>query len=306
MSQPLHVDSVSEEPPSLTTLSELLQARALKATGHAIQELSDINEAYCSVHARLTTELAILRDSVHAELNAAASLQKANIQRLERAARALTVRAMQLDNRALEIDIRERAVVDAQTRHHTLVTQREQDFRRCRAEIDRKEQEILAKEASLKYSTLQQAHLHQWSNRLEKRENETKKALGKENERISTRLAKVVDRELLAAEKERHFETACQRREEELKRREAAAELLADALQKQRKEAADQIQRERTQFWKHQQKLSAVVSREIDALLTEQAKLRHQFEQDATATSNTLRAMAKAVDGVKSSLRESP
>lgn len=279
-----------------------MRSQALRAAQDAVDELTTLNDTYSAMHARLAAELAAVRSSMQTKFNSTATAQRATAQRLERAARALAVRAMQLDNRGLELDIRERAVVDAQTRQQSVYVQQQREITSQRANIDKREREILAKEASLKYSTLQQAQLHQWSDRLEKEQNALKLCRSLEARQLATRLEAISKRDKLIAEKERRLEADFLKREEEVKRREAAADLLGEALQKQRKEALLHIQEERTQFWKQQQLLSAVVSKEIDALLSEQANLRRQFEHEAFVASDTLRSMAQALKDVKNSI----
>ncbi|PXF41099.1 hypothetical protein BWQ96_09203 [Gracilariopsis chorda] len=279
-----------------------VRSQALRAAQDAADELATLDDAYNAMHTRLATELAAVRSSMQTRLNSTATAQRATAQRLERAARALAVRAMQLDNRALELDMRERAVMDAQVRQQNVHVQQQRELASQRAEIDKRERDVLAKEASVKYSTLQQAQLHQWSKRLEKEQNVLRLSRSAEEQQLATKLDMVSKRDRFIAEKERRLEADFQKREEELERREAAADLLAEALQKQRKEALTQIQEERTEFWKQQQRLSAVVSREIDALLDEQAKLRRQFEHDAIVANDTLRSMARAMKDVSVSV----
>lgn len=80
-----------------------MRSQALRAAQDAVDELTTLNDTYSAMHARLAAELAAVRSSMQTKFNSTATAQRATAQRLERAARALAVRAMQLDNRGLEL-----------------------------------------------------------------------------------------------------------------------------------------------------------------------------------------------------------
>lgn len=255
----------------------------------------ELAAAAASAQASLRAELAAARDAARAELDALANRHAAAAGRVERAARALAVRAMELDNRALELERDETAVAERERAAASARVAADE----ARADARERGKRLEAKEASLTYSAVEQSRLYDWAKRLEARERRVGDAETAEKERIVARIAAVARRELLVAERERRIDAALQEREVSLATREAAAEAVQETLNRQRSEAMLQLEAERAEFWAHQQKLSAVVAAETEALLAEQARLRTEFEGEAAAARKALREMADSVINMK-------
>lgn len=255
----------------------------------------ELSAAAARAQTSLRAELAAARDAARAELDALAKRHAVAAARVERAARALAVRAMELDNRALELERDETAVAERERASDSVRVAADE----AKVAARETEKRLEAREASLRYSAVEQSRLHDWAKQLEEREIRVGDAETAEKERIAARIAAVARRELLVAERERRVDAALQEREVTLARREAGAEAVQETLNRQRSEAMLQLEAERAEFWTHQQKLSAVVAAETEALLAEQAKLRTEFEGEAAAARKALREMADSVVSMK-------
>lgn len=241
-----------------------------------------------------------------AELEALAARAAADATRVERAARALAVRAMELDNRSVEIEARERALAVEKRRFEKGLEERRNELEDGRRRLGEREAGLIAREASLRYSAVEQMTLHAWSGELERREKRVGDAENAEKERIAARIAQLGRRESAVEDRERRVDAAFRDREDVLHRRETAADAVREALNRQRAEAMLQIEGERSQFWAHQQKLSAVVAAETEALLAEQARLRTEFDGEAAAARAALRDMSDAVLHMRVELDRTP
>lgn len=248
----------------------------------------------------LREELDAARSDARAELDVLAARHAAAAAHLDRAARALFVRSMELDNRALELE-----------RHETILADRERAAVEAKGKTDRAEEAVRkrermlqAREASLKYSAVEQGRLHAWVRKLEERERRVGQAEEAEKDRIAARVATVARRELLMAEKERRLDASMQEREIALERREAVVNRLREGAERERAEAMLAIEAERSRFWAHQQRLSAVVATETEVLIGEQASLRDEFEAEAEAARKALREMSETVVAMKLKLHK--
>lgn len=299
-----NVPSDSSIPLSSFHTDTISSSTQLDPSASALQQLQAAIKTANDTKSSLVTQLHTLRQSLHSSFHSISTEHQTQTNAVERAARSLAVRAMELDNRALDLDNRESNFQSTRSQFDARHAQRQRTLDQASRQVSQKETALLAREASLKYSAVEQMRLHAWSRELEKREARLGEAESAEKERIAARVAAVTRRELLAAEKETRLDTVMKQREADVLRREKAVEAVAQTLERQRSEALLQIEAERSQFWAHQQKLSAVVAAETETLLSEQAALRKQFETEALEAKLATRQMLEQVAAMKKLVNE--
>lgn len=288
------------QPGATPVASERDQLRLLKteveaAASDANHRLEQLTNAALDAQLALREQISAAMQHMRDEFDIIAKRSIEDADKLDRATRALTVRALEIDNRALQLEQKQAANLAAQKKLDNDMAQRTATLEQDAARLREKEITLAAREASLRYSAVEQNRLQTWSKELQKRENRIGEAEEAEKERISARVAAVAKREILVDEKERRIETTLQERELTLARMEAAVDAMRDNLNRQRAEAMLQLEAERSHFWAHQQKLSAIVAAETDALLAEQAKLREEFDKEADAARKALTEMSSEV-----------
>lgn len=260
-------------------------------TADTTARLLAVASAASAARDKLIVEIEQLRQELVAEHDHRTRRQRDAAAVVERAAKALAVRALEIDNRALHVAHREASVTAAQRRLDQWCSERSLSADRERAVLAERETALITREASLRYSAVEQARLHDWSRQLETREARISDAESAERERIAQRIAAVAKREVVVAERERRVDTAFQEREAELAKQQAAVQTLRDKVLRERSEMLLQIESERAAFWAHQQKLSGVVAAETETLLAQQARLKWEYERDAAVAKRALKEM---------------
>lgn len=202
---------------------------------------------------------------------------------------------MELDNRAVALDTRE---AEISAREFAVGKEGE------RVDLEReavrgREVVVEGREAGLRYSAVEQRRLEGWMRRLEEREGRVGEAERNERERIAVREGVVGRREVLVGERERRVEEMFRNREEAVGRRERIVDEVRESVLRERADMLVRIKAERAEFWTHQQRLSAVVAAETEALLAEQARLRTEFLGGAAEARREVEEMKQAVDGVR-------
>lgn len=87
-------------------------------------------------------------------------------------------------------------------------------------------------------------------------------------------------------------------REAELLVREREVAGAWESIKKAKAGLRLELEKERVEFWMHQQKLSAVVAGETEALVRDQERLRDEFEAEAPAARAALRKMGAQVESL--------
>lgn len=274
---------------------ESLTSRATAAAEDATRLLKALESERLAAAERLKAE----SDAIRRQLQEEAARAEEVAENLERAARALVVRALEADNRDEEAEQRAQVVHAAATRLEEFRAQRAEAVEARARDITVREANVAAREAGLRYSAVEQMRLHAWARELEAREKRIGEAENAEKDRIQARRQTLDSRERVVEAREKRIDVALREREATLRHREVALEEARDALDRERAEAALTLESERSQFWTHQQKVSAVVAAETEALLAEQARLRTEFEADAANARKLLQDMQTALARLK-------
>lgn len=193
---------------------------------------------------------------------------------IERAARALTVRTLELDNASLSL---------AQRETRLQVRQREFDTSRVQimTELRQREDALSAREASLKFSSVELAHLHTWSRALDKRESQLAEMEAREMRRVAMRRDQLARWEQSIERANAQSEAQLRKREDELESREKAITKQEEEIALSRTRMLLQIEKDRAKFWKHVRVLSTEVAEELDTLQRSYRALEDEFESCA-------------------------
>lgn len=265
---------------------------AATATATAVRLMADLGDA----RREAAEEIALSAGAASSRLDAARAEVASAGAAVERAARVLAVRALEIDNKEGEVGAREdvvRSVVEGMQREVGL---REGRVLLREREVGRREVEVEGREAGIRFSAVEEGRLARWAEEVREREELVGEREKVEGERLDKRRALGEARERAVVERVRVMEEGIETREIEVAAREQEVE-------KMRKDVRLELEKARSEFWAHQQTLSAVVAGETDSLVREQEKLREEFEEQAAAARAGLRAMKAEVEKLEGEMQ---
>lgn len=241
------------------------------AIANSDSQLEELAEVMNQAHATLRIDT--LRPSLEEPVgeNVISDRQLEQVRTIERAARALTVRTLELDSTTLSI---------AQREARLLERQREFDTRRAQiiTELREREETLSAREASLKFSSVDLAHLHTWSRALDKRESQLAEMEAHELRRVALRRDQLARWEQSLERARMESEARTREREVSLDSREKAVAKKEEEIALSRTRMLLQIEGDRAKFWKHVRVLSTDVAEELETLQRSYRSLEAEFK----------------------------
>lgn len=272
----------SHMPPSAPPSA--LTAEALALASHATTRLTALTTAAATARSTLALELAHARQRVQKRHDETAAHQARAADLVDRAAAALTVRALDVDNALLCVAQRHLAL--AETRHalsarDTALCERDSALRERDAVLCARECALAARNASLRYAAVDQAQLHGKARALCVRERALADAEVIQRDRLAARRAAFAQREQVLERRERDTDEALAARYAAVEAREAAVASAESDLHQHRAEMLATFEDSRLHFWAHQQELSAMLAEQVNQLVALQTDLRRDFEHGA-------------------------
>lgn len=211
------------------------------------------------------------------------------VRTIERAARALTVRTLQLDNAALNLADREAQLLQRQRQFEDRCNQTLATFRAH-------EEALAVRQASITYSAVEQDRLHARSLALDRREAELAELEAREMRRVAIRRDELASREQALERAHRQSQAQLSAREALLESRENSVVTREQDLADTRTHMLLQIEVDRANFWKHVQTLSADLAEEIASLELSYRSLREEFDFGADFARHSLRQLTHSVE----------
>lgn len=250
-----------------------LIAETKVAVHHGVSCLADYTQrAEVARDALRADSNALLADVTKARDTAMRRCHDAQIH-VERAAKALAVRALEVDTAAIRVTEREAAVA-----------QRERD-------VAKSASQLAAKAASVRYAVIEQAKLHA-----------TAHALDARAARIAHAETMLADSTAAATAREARTDAHFRRTENALREREAALEQREACIAAHEASSLDafsrallQIERDRAAFWGHQQRVSADIARITEDLFAFHKEVKSEVGAVAVATRASLAHVENAV-----------
>lgn len=261
-----------------------LTAEAMAAARHGAARLEDLTQRAEAMRIMVRESVAAARGDVESSHEEAMRRREAALGHIERAAKALAVRALEVDTAGLRLAGREAAV-----------TARERD-------ADVRDEQLVARAASARYAAVDQARLHA-----------KMRALDARAERVAGAGAALADRSADAAARDARLAMQAAQlhdREADLDTREAALKAREATIRRAHDRALLQIEADRATFWHHQQRTSADVARLVDDLAGAVDKLRKEADATIFETRASLAhvktAVANLVSDVATAVVSSP
>jgi hypothetical protein len=221
---------------------------------------------------------------------------------LERAARALAVRALEADNRDAEAAAERAALVSAAGRLEKFRAARAADVIKRESVVARREVAVAGREAGVRYAAVEQGILAEREQAVREMEKAVAEVEREARDRAFIRKAALEAREAVAEARER----ALQAREESVAQREddySKNRTIISSTTRENGGDPELQAHQRRMFLVRQQKQTNAVSEEIEALIAEQKRLRSEFEVGAAALYRVLANMEDDVEKLNATVR---
>lgn len=259
-----------------------LVAEASVAVHHGASRLADYTQrAEVTRDALLADSKSILADVSTAHDAAMKRCHDAQLH-VERAAKALAVRALEIDTASLRVAEREAAVA-----------KRERD-------VTERAAQVAARAASVRYAVIEQAKIHATALELDARA-----------ARIAHAEAVLADGNTAAAARQartearfRKAENALHERESALEQREADVAAHESSSRDALSRALFQIERDRATFWAHQQRVSADIARITEELFAFHKEVKSEVEAVAVAARSSLVHIDDAISQLSRTIKD--
>lgn len=270
-----------------------LASEAIALASDTVNRLNQLSSAANKARTCLHNDLSQIRAQLTKSHEEITRRQSQEALSLERAAKALAVRNIEVDNKSLQVTQNQLQLTEDQRR---LQLHREKIMQ----QITTREESIAAREASLQYAVLDQKRLHKWSRALRDREARIKESETAQKAYENQAQTGLKKREDNLKAREEAFEKRQRQQEEEMQLRKASVDSMEEDIKSRRAEMLLQIESEKCAFWSHQQKLSADIARQVNQLARLQADVRREFQHGEGLARQSLKHVRDNVAQIES------